>query len=483
MGTKKLPQDAAFKKQKLGKTAKRRKELEQQKRLQEALTSGGLRNDLIPECTYELRPVSSLNPPERRVRKLDAEQLERVTRSIACLGFIGAILVRGDRIVDGVVRHEAARQLGLELIPCLSVDHLSDEEARLATLSVNRVAELGAWSFDELKIEMEELLALSLDITIAGFSDQEIDILVQDEPTNPVADEADTLEPPEAPVSLLGDVFHLDEHRIACADALAPESYETLLRGELVTTVFTDPPFNVKIENNVSGLGKTKHGEFVMASGEMSREEFRTFLLQFLKHCENALPEGGVLFAFMDWRSVDLLIECGRAARLTYVNFAVWDKGAGGMGAFYRSAHELIPIFCKGKAPNNNVELGRHGRDRSNVWRYPGANKLGSTAAAALADHPTPKNVELVEDALLDVTRRGDAVLDPFLGSGTTLIAAENTGRVCRGLELNPGYVDVCIRRWQDRTGKQAIHVATGLRFSELAAQRLSASSVDNGDC
>jgi DNA modification methylase len=152
---------------------------------------------------------------------------------------------------------------------------------------------------------------------------------------------------------------------------------------------------------------------------------------------------------------------------------AVWDKGSGGMGAFYRSAHELVAVFCKGKSPaTNNIQLGRHGRDRSNIWRYPGANKPGTSAASALVDHPSPKNIGMIEDAILDVTKRGDIVLDPFLGSGTTIVAAESTGRICCGLELDPKYLDVCIRRWEQLAGEDAIHEETGLVFSELAELR-----------
>ena len=347
MVTTKIAHDARFKKQKLSKTGSRRKQLEERKRLQEVITSGGRRNDLMPECTVEIRPLSSLKVRDRQIRELSAEQLERVTRSIAALGFVGAIIVRGDKIVDGVTRYEAAKRLGLERIPCLPVDHLTEQEARQAAIALNRTAELGVWSLDELKIEMNELTALNFDLTLTGFSAEEIDILTLDDPPNLTDGEDQIPIPPAKPVSRVGDYFKLGDHRIGCADALKRESYEHLLQGAVASATLTDPPFNVKIENNVSGLGKSKHGEFIMASGEMSRSQFEDFLHTFLRHCAEFTMNGGVLYAFMDWRSLHLLILASEKAGLQYINLAVWDKGAGGMGAFYRSAHELVPVFLQ----------------------------------------------------------------------------------------------------------------------------------------
>ena len=481
MATTKIPHDAQFKKQKLSKTGGRRKLFEQDKRLEEGITSGKRRNDLLPGCTVELRPLSSLNVRVQKIRDVCPEQLERVAHSMATLGFVGAIIVRGDTIIDGVIRFEAAKRLGLDRIPCLPVDHLTEPEARQAALALNRIGELGAWRLDELKIELEELISLELDLTATGFTPEEIDIITLDDPPG-LEDEEDEIPlPPVEPVSRLGDFYTLGDHRLGCADSLDRASYENLMRGAVATATLTDPPFNVKIANNVSGLGKTKHGEFVMASGEMSRPQFEAFLHTFLSHSAEFTMDGGVLFAFMDWRSLHLLVFAAENVGLTQVNLAVWDKGAGGMGAFYRSAHELVPVFCKGeRLAINNVALGKHGRDRSNVWRYPGANRRGTAAALALADHPTPKNVHLISDAILDVTRRGDIVLDPFLGSGTAIIAAETTGRACYGLELSPGFVDVCVRRWEQQTGRDAIHEASGLTFSQLARVREEARGRDD---
>lgn len=326
---------------------------------------------------------------------------------------------------------------------------------------------------------MDELIELDFDLSATGFSSQERDIILLD-PAAAEAEEEEVPVPPAEPVSRLGDTFLLNKHRVHCGDATKAEGYSHVLGDQLATACLTDPPYNVKIKNNVSGLGKHKHGEFVMASGEMTTPEFHMFLKVFLELCVTALIDRGTIFSFMDWRSVHLLINAGLAVGLELINLAVWDKGAGAMGGFYRSTHELIPIFCKGSSPAiNNIQLGRHGRDRCNIFRYPGANKPGTSAADALELHATPKNVDLIADAILDVTHRGDVVLDPFLGSGTTIIAAEKTGRIACGLELDPKFVDVCVRRWEQLTGLEAIHELSGLTFAELRAEREATSAAD----
>jgi DNA modification methylase len=464
----------ALKKHKLSKTAQRRRENDDRRALHEALTADGFRNDLLPRCKIDVRRVSQLKPAKKQIRKITTAHVGRVARSIRSHGFIGAIIVRKDRVVDGHTRLAAAQQVGLTQIPCIDVDHLDEDEARVLAIGLNRIAELGEADFDVLKIEMEELLALDFDLTVTGFSAQEIDIITLDDPGPVGGDEEEIPEPPEEPVSRLGDVFILGDHRAACADALDAESYELILGTRVATALISDPPYNVKIENNVSGLGKHKHGEFIMGSGEMSNDEFYEFLKTFLDRGAERLIDGGALMSFIDWRSVHTLINAALAVGLKQVNLAVWDKGSGAMGAYLRSTHELIPIFCRGdKLSINNVQLGKHGRDRQNIWRYPGANRPGSSAADALGDHPSPKNVQMIEDAILDVTNRGDTVLDPFLGSGTTIIAAENTGRAACGLELDPNYLDVIVRRWERLTGLEALHEETGLTFAALSKTRV----------
>ena len=465
-------QNQNFKRKKLAKTGWRRDRFVEQTAVAAAAGNGYGRNDLAPPLSIEYRRTDALRPAKHRPRKLDAAHVKRLIQSIRRFGFRGAILVKGDHIVDGHVRHAAAAKLGLPTIPCIDAADLSDDEIRLLAITLNRLGELGDWDIDTLKIELEHAIELNFDIEITGFTPAEQDIILLDHAAEEAAEEV-IPEPPREPVSRPGDLFRLGEHQIVCGSALDPAVYMALLQERPISVVVADFPYNCTITNNVSGLGKKKHGEFVMASGEMSREEFSRFLRDAIRCSSTNLIDGGVFFGFMDWRQIDVLIGTGREAGLSLINMCVWNKGSGGMGSLYRSAYELLPVFCKGDTPAiNNVQLGKHGRDRSNVHSYPGANQRGSSASRALADHPTPKNVEHIVDLLLDVSHRGDAVLDPFLGSGTTIIAAEQTGRIGFGIELDPKYVDVAVRRWEQLTGRDAVHGASGLTLDELAAHR-----------
>nr|WP_047168115.1 DNA modification methylase [Sphingomonas sp. Y57] len=431
------------------------------------------RNDPTPKLRSERWPLDRLQDADRRTRRTSPEQLKRVTRSVSRLGMVKPIIISPDgKIIDGHILVEVARGMGLPDIECVIIDHLSAEELRLARIALNRIQETGEWDLDELSVELEELKIGDLDINLTGFAPGELDLILGQELGMAGLDEAIPSNPP-APVSALGDLWLLDQHRLLCGDALAIESYETLLAGRQIDCVFSDPPYNIKIEGVVSGLGKKKHKDFAMGVGEMSDEDFRAFLGGYLQRCKEHASPGAVIFACMDWRQVDLLMFAGRDAGLHRINKAVWNKGSGGMGSLYRSAYEEVVVFCTEPSPaTNNVLLGKNGRNRTNVWTYAGANQKGSSAGKVLADHPTPKPVELVADAFQDVTRRGDLVFDPFMGSGTTLIAAEATGRIACGIDLDPGYVDVTIARWQQMTGKQAVHQASGKTFEELAQER-----------
>jgi DNA modification methylase len=356
-------------------------------------------------------------------------------------------------------------------VPSIECSYLTKTERRKLALALNRTAETGEWDFELLKIEFAELIELDVDLSPTGFSVQEQHIILLDDGSNEEEDQVD--DRPSEPVTQLGDVWELDDHRVICGSAIEPSVYEKLLLGVLVAIIIADFPYNVCIGNNVSGLGKKKHAEFKMASGEMTDAEFAAFLEATIICAVAHLVAGGVFYGFMDWRSIDKLYRAGSAALLTLLNLVVWYKQSGAMGAFYRSAHELIAVLCKGDKPRtNNIGLGKNGRDRCNVWCMPGANRPGSSAHEMLGEHATPKPVELCVDAILDVTLPGEAVLDPFLGSGTTLIAAEKTGRRCYGIELEPGFVDVTIMRWQRLTGKQAVLADTGQTFDALAQSR-----------
>ena len=248
-------------------------------------------------------------------------------------------------------------------------------------------------------------------------------------------------------------------------------SYAALLGDEVADLVFSDPPYNVPINGHVSGLGKVRHLEFEQASGEMTEPEFIAFLTSSIGLSARFSRDGSLHYWAMDWRHQHELTMAARGIYDEQVNLCVWVKTNAGMGALYRSQHELFQVWRKGKDRHrNNVQLGRFGRSRSNVWKYPGANTLGHGAGEGnlLQLHPTVKPVALIADAILDSTFRGDIVLDPFLGSGSTLIAAEKVGRRCRGIELSATFVDTIVRRWQRWSGGLARRQVDGALFDDL---------------
>jgi DNA modification methylase len=431
--------------------------------------------DLLCNMQLERRTIASLKGLAKRVRRSEKEQLERVARSIAKLKQSAPVLIdQSGEIINGHIVIEALKSLGEDEVWCAVIDHLDEDERALLHVTLNRIGETGDWDLGGLGELMIDFDDLGFDLATTGFSLPEIDIIM-----TPPMDEkdADAVEEPIAlpnsPVSMLGDLWILDDHRLLCGDATDPGAYEALLEGELADMIFTDCPWNIPIAGFVSGLGKTKHEDFVQFSGERSEEEFLEFCCHFHDLGAKHLVEGGAFFSCIDWRSIDIVMAAGSAAGLRHAATPVWNKGSGGMGLPYRSAHEFVVMFCKGaKLAVNNIELGKHGRDRTSVWTYPGANRPGSSANNALALHPTAKPIELVRDAILDVSKRGALVLDPFMGSGTTIIAAETCGRRASGIELDPKYVDVIIRRWEQWTGGEAINAQAGLNLDELAARR-----------
>ena len=469
MVTKRL-NEGSFKCGKLDKTKKRKRALESERRLA-SLREESRRNDLVPELSFREVEIESLVRSSRRARRTTPAQLERLTASISEHGFVQPILVCGKEIIDGEVRLDAAQRLGLDRVPCIDCAHLSDEQVRTLRLAMGRIAELGEWDLDKLKVEFTELIELEVDLSSTGFTSIEIGIVLLDEPEG--AEESEP-EPPEKPVSQIGDIWVLNAHRVICGNALEAETYQALLGDETVHGVLTDPPYNVNIGGNVSGLGKKVHDEFVMASGELDEAQWQQFLDTLFALLVAILTPGAVVFCFMDWRSIHRVYAAGFAANLKLINKAIWYKETGGMGSLYRSAYEEVAVFCNGDKPHtNNVELGRHGRDRQNVWVAPGANRRGSSANSMLKSHATPKPVELCVDAILDVTAPGQSVLDAFLGSGTTLVASEKTGRCCRGIELDPRFVDVSVERWMRETGEDAVLAQTGETFAQVRDRRI----------
>lgn len=420
-------------------------------------------------------PLAALKPYDRNTRTHTDHQIGLIAASIEQFGFNNPILIDQDnRIVAGHGRYETARRLELATVPTVLLDHLKPQQVRAYHIADNRLAELSEWNRDMLRLEIADFLALDLegslefDLPALGFTTPALDVLFAE--SDEKGTEPERVNLPDdgtQAVTRPGDLWCLGKHRMLCGDALDPAVLGVVMESEKAQLVFTDPPYNVPVRGHVrAGKG---HREFAMASGEMSEVQFRQFLTHSLDLVVRNLVDNGLLMVCMDWRHISELIAVGRELGFGLVNLCVWAKTNAGMGSLWRSQHELIAVFGRGRHLNN-VELGWHGQHRSNLWTYAGVNTFRRGRAADLADHPTVKPTALVSDAIRDVTRHGDIVLDSFGGSGTTLLAAQKTGRRARLIEIDPLYVDTTIRRWQELTGHHAVCAATGESFDSLSA-------------
>ena len=436
----------------------------------------------VPHTQLEVLPVSQLKPHPRNARRHSKQQIAEIARSIEQFGFTNPVLIDGaNGILAGHGRVAAAQSLGLANVPVVRLSHLSEVQKRAYVIADNKLAEKAGWDRETLAIELGELALLlpehGLDLTITGFETAETDGIFSDFSDADPADDVPALAS-ASPVTRTGDLWLLDRHRLLCADAREQEAFTLLMAGGQAAMVFTDPPYNVPIQGHVRGRSRVRHREFAVASGELSSEEFIRFLSTVLGLCERHSTDGSIHFVCMDWRHMPELLEAGGAVYTELKNICVWVKTSPGQGSFYRSQHELVFVFKKGSAAHvNTFELGQHGRTRTNVWTYPGVNSFKAGRADELAMHPTVKPVALVKDAILDCSRRGGIVLDCFMGSGTTIMAAERVGRRAYGIECDPAYVDVAIRRWQAFTRKDVVLAASGLTFAEVAEERAKAAS------
>jgi len=423
--------------------------------------------------------IVELTPYARNARTHSRKQVRQIADSIRAFGFINPVLIDGEQqIIAGHGRVEAAKLLGMDQVPTICLDHMTEAQRQAYIIADNRLAELAGWDKDILTIELQNLIAiesdLDFDLGVIGFETAEIDMLIQNNPGTPDPDdEIDESDTDETVVSAQGDLWRLGHHRLFCGDARDLSAFKTLMKNKRARLVFTDPPYNVPISGHVCGLGTVQHPEFAMASGEMTASEFTAFLTTVLGNLVRFSINGSLHYLCMDWRHMDALLTAGKAVYEELKNLCIWNKDNGGMGSLYRSKHELVFVFKRGQAPHlNNIELGRFGRYRTNVWDYPGVNSLHKGRRDELSMHPTVKPVALVADAILDTSRRGEFVLDAFGGAGTTILAAERTGRQARVMEIDPHYVDVSIRRWQKATGCEAVHAGNRLTFNQLENQR-----------
>jgi DNA modification methylase len=400
-----------------------------------------------------------------------------MARSLRELGYNAPILIdKSDMIVSGDLRLEVLRMLGVDEILVVRLEHLTQEQIQAYVIADNRIAELAGWDDPKLAVALKRLseITLAFDIEVTGFEAPEIDLRIQSLDPPEESDTDDDVEVPEGePISQLGDRWALGQNRLVCGNALEGATYEALLGEEKAAATFADFPYNRRINGEVGGRGQKKHAEFPMASGEMGFDEYRRFLLTSVKQIIEYSIDSATSYVCMDWRHVEDIAYAIRSNNCDLVNLCAWVKPNAGMGSLYRSRHELVFVFGrKGGQRRNNVQLGKFGRTRTNVWNYPGMNSFARRGQVQGLDlHPTVKPLAMVADAILDVTARDDIVLDPFCGSGTTIIAAERTGRRGYGLELDPLYVDTTIIRWQRMTKQVAVH-ASGKTFEDMRRER-----------
>ena len=400
----------------------------------------------------------------KSLRKHSKKQLQKLKNAINKVGYVNPILLDEKyNILAGELRLFAAKELGFTQIPAIILENLTPEEIEAIRILDNRIAEDGEWNFENLKDEIEKLMKFDITFEDLGFDTVDYDeiFLIKNSGENKVHDtdkEDESWLDANIPTKVkTGDLWRLGDHFIFCGDSLNNKSFEILMQGELAQIVVTDPPYNCKIKGHVCGLGKTQHEEFAMASGEMTDSEFAEFISKFMQNLVKFSCDGSLSYIFMDWVGVKLLLTQGKKHYSELKNIAVWNKKVGGMGAMYRSQHEMVPIFKNGKAKHqNHIQLGKNGRYRTNVWDYSGVRATNPTSLELLKLHPTVKPVAMLHDILLDSSSKNDIVLDCFGGSGSTLLAAERCKRRARLIEINPRYVDVSIYRWEKETGKTA---------------------------
>lgn len=443
-----------------------------------------------PSVTVLYLPASEITPDPRNPRKHKPRQIKLLAKSIQSFGFVMPLMVNGsNQLIAGHARLEAAKSLGLQQVPVIRLDYLTAEQVQALMIADNRLAELSSWDNELLAIHLKELsvVDLNFDIDATGFTVGEIDLQIESQDTSSrpsKGDPADQFVAALGPaVTQLGDLWILGGHRLVCGNALDAASYASLMQEQKAAMIITDPPYNVKVNGHVGGKGAIKHREFAMATGELSEDQFTTFLQTALLRAVEYSIDGSVHIVFMDWRHLPEILAAGRRAYTSQLNLCVWAKSQAGMGSLYRSQHELALVFKSGTAPHrNNVELGRFGRYRTNVWQYPSIHAMRSGEEGdLLALHPTVKPVKMIADTILDCSARGEVILDPFLGSGTTLLACERVGRLCRAIELDALYVDTAIRRWQALTGEDAVLESTGQTFTQREQAMLSSAEVSHG--
>ena len=431
---------------------------------------------ILKDYTVTQWPIDELNVSSKNPRKITEKQKDKAASLIHATGFLMPIVVdQKKQVVIGHEWLEAAKVLGLDGVPVVHLSDLSESDARVLRIGYPKIIDLGEWDMKILADELQIMIDDKIDLSITGFEFPEIDLIFSEGSAekNEKDDEVIEVDPSQEAVSKLGDLWLLGQNRIFCGSATDPESYKKRMGDQVAHAIVSDPPYNVPNQGHTGGRGSVKHREFPQAHGEMTEDQFIGFLAEYLTNSTNYLCDGGLVYSFMDWRHEYEMLSATRKTNLQKINLVVWNKNNGGMGSLYRSKHELVYVLKKGKAKHiNNVELGKNGRYRTNVWDYAGVNSFKKDRMKELSTHPTVKPVEMIAYAILDCTHLNQIVLDPFSGSGTIFIACEKTNRIGYGMDLDPLYVDAAIRRWEAHTGQKAIHATSKNTFSDCRVVR-----------
>jgi DNA modification methylase len=429
--------------------------------------------------TVQRVAIDALHLPTLLVQNNTKKQIEKTARFLAAFDQIPLIYSGPDgEIIFGEEIWLALKATGATEAEVIFLNDKSPVELKAIRLALHRIPQDAQWIDHNVRVVLDELDQVGIDLALTGFDPPEIDVhLNLDLPKENLEESGSDIPSAEATaVSKRGVIWALGEHRVACADATHLQFMQSMLAGQRAAVCFTDPPYNLKVDGFISGKGRHRHREFVQGAGEMSDDEYFALLQNALGVMKTCCLPRALIYACIDWRHVMQMLVAGRACGLELYQIVAWIKQNGGMGGIYRNKHELICVFRAGdETPLDNVELGKRGRNRTNVWEhYQGLSSFGGKRDELLGMHPTVKPVAMIADALRDCTKRGEIVLDPFLGSGSTLMAAEDTGRVCFGVDLDPLHLDTTIRRWQNATGREAIALSSGDPFNGIRQRLLS---------
>ena len=431
--------------------------------------------------------ASSLKPYDANARTHSDRQIKQIAESIKAYGWTSPIVIDENfMVLAGHGRLRAAIEMGLEKVPTIIASDLTEAEKKAYVIADNKLSDNAGWDKNLLAAEFSAIAKLETDFNfdVTGFTAPAVDWLLSQSDNNNQSDEHESvMHDPERPtISRPYDLWQLGTHHLYCHDATKAYAYGELLGNEKATMVFTDPPYNLPIEGFVSGHGQPQHTDFAMAVGELSEDEFINLLKAIMTHMSAASVDGALHYICMDWRHAYEILSASREVYSNQKNLCVWNKTNAGMGSFYRSKHELVFVFQNGKGKSiNNIALGKAERYRTNIWDYPSTSAFSKTRNDDLASHPTIKPLEMVADAILDASNRNDIILDPFVGSGTTILAAEKTGRRAAAMEIAPAYVDLAIRRFEAKTGQEARLAGSGKAFEQVAEERASTTTQSGG--